>query len=106
MFISIVTQSLQNVGKPIEAEWCIYTSVNYTIIGSDNGLLPGRHQATVWTNTGILLIGPLGINFNEILIEVYMFSLRKMHLKMSSWNLRPFCLGLNDFKSIKQYQNN
>ena len=31
------------VCEPIEAEWCIYTSVNEVIIGSDNGLLPGRH---------------------------------------------------------------
>ena len=39
-------------------------------IGSDNGLSPGRRQAIIWTNAGILLIGPLGINFSEILIEI------------------------------------
>ena len=27
------------------------------IIGSDNGLSPGRRQAIIWTNAGILLIG-------------------------------------------------
>ena len=27
-----------------------------TIIGSDNGLSPGRRQAIIWTNAGILLI--------------------------------------------------
>ena len=31
-----------------------------TIIGSDNGLSPGRHQAIIWTDAGILLIGPIG----------------------------------------------
>ena len=31
-----------------------------TIIGSDNGLSPGRRQAIIWTNDGILLIGSLG----------------------------------------------
>ena len=31
-----------------------------TIIGSDNGLSPGRRQAIIWTNAGILLIRPLG----------------------------------------------
>ena len=31
-----------------------------TIIGSDNGLSPGRHQAIIWPNAGILLICPLG----------------------------------------------
>ena len=35
-----------------------------TIIASDNGLSPGRRQAIIWTNAGILLIGPLGTNFN------------------------------------------
>ena len=39
-----------------------------TIIGSDNGLSPGRRQAIIWTNAEILLIGNLGINFSEILI--------------------------------------
>ena len=43
---------------------------NLTIIGSDNGLSPGRRQAIILTNAGILLIGPLGTNFSEILIEI------------------------------------
>ena len=65
-----------------------------TIIGSDNGLLPGRHQAIIWSNAGILLIKPLGTNFNEMRIEILTFSFKKLHLKMSGkW--RPFCLGLN-----------
>ena len=66
-----------------------------TIICSDNGLSPGRRQAIIWTNAGILLIGPLGTNFSEILNEIQTFSLKKMHLKMSSGKWRPFCLGLN-----------
>ena len=53
------------------------------IIGSDNGLSPGRRQA-IWINDGILLTGPLGINFSEILIEINTFSFKNMHLKMSS----------------------
>ena len=39
-----------------------------TIIGSDNGLSPRRHQAVIWTKAGILLIGPLAKNFSESLI--------------------------------------
>ena len=66
-----------------------------TIVGSDNGLSPGWHQAIIRTNAGILLIGPLGINFNEILIGIQTFSLEKIHLKMASGKWRPFCLGLN-----------
>ena len=66
-----------------------------TIIGPDNGLLPGRRQAIIWTNDGILFIGPLGTNFSEILIEIYTFSFKKMHLKMSSGNWQPSSLRLN-----------
>ena len=66
-----------------------------TIIGSDNGLAPGRRQTIIWTNDGILLIGPLGTNFTEILIKILEFSFKKMRLKLSSAKWRPFCLGLN-----------
>ena len=70
---------------------------NLTIIGSDNGLSPGRRQAITWTNVGILLIGPIGINFSEMLMEIHTFWFKKIHLKMSGkW--RPFCLGLNVFE--------
>ena len=68
---------------------------NLTIIDSDNGLSPGRRQAIIWTNVGILLIGLLGTNFSEMLIEIHTFSFKKIHLKMSSGKWRPFCLGLN-----------
>ena len=66
-----------------------------TIIGSDNGLSPGRRQAIIWTNAGILLIGPPGTNFSEISIKILTFSFVKIRLKVSSAKWRPFCLGLN-----------
>ena len=66
-----------------------------TIIGSDNGLTPDRRQAIIWTNDGLLFIGPLGTNFSEILIEILTFLFKKMRLKMSSAKWRPFCPGLN-----------
>ena len=66
-----------------------------TIIGSDNGLSPDRRQAIIWTNVGLLLIGPLATNFSEILIEILIFSFKKIRLKVSSAKRRPFCLGLN-----------
>ena len=47
---------------------------NLTVIGSDNGLSPGRRQAIIWTNTGILFIGPLGTNLSEIFIKILTFS--------------------------------
>ena len=68
---------------------------NLTSLGPDNGLSPGRRQSIIWTDAGILLIGPLGTNFSEILIDIHTFSFTKMHLKMSSAKCRPFCLGLN-----------
>ena len=71
-----------------------------TIIGSDNGLSPGRRQAIIWTNAGILLIGPLGTILSEILIGIQSFSFRKMHLKISSAKWRPFCLGLNEWRCV------
>ena len=66
-----------------------------TIIGSDNGLSPGRRQAIIWTNAGLLSIGPLRTYFSENLIKIQQFSLKKMHVKMSSAKCRPSCLGLN-----------
>ena len=68
---------------------------NLTIIVSDNGLSPYRRQAIIWTNAGLLLIGPLGTNVGEILIEILTLSFKKMRLKVSCAKRRPFCLGLN-----------
>ena len=66
-----------------------------TIIGSDNGLSPGRRQAIIWTNVGLLSIGPLRTYFSENLIKIQQFPLNKMHMKMSSAKWRLSCLGLN-----------
>ena len=65
------------------------------IIGSDNGLWPGRHQAIIWTNARMLLIGPLGKHGSEMLIEIHTSSFKKMHVQMSSVKRRPLCPGLN-----------
>ena len=50
----------------------------WAIFGSDNCLLPDTRQTIIWTNAGILLIGPLGTNFSEILIEIVIFPFIKM----------------------------
>ena len=76
-----IQATLFNSLRPSDAYICVG---NLTIIGSDNGLSPGRRQAIIWTNPGILLIGPLGTNFSEILTKIPAFSFKKMHLKMSS----------------------
>ena len=72
-----------------------------TIIGSDNGLSPGRRQAIIWTNAGILLIRTLGTNFSEILGKIHSSSFKKMHLKMSSAKERLFILGLTELTVVR-----
>ena len=97
----VITHQCHNsnrLAKPPLTHWGRVTHicvVNLIIIGSDNGLSPDRRQAIIWTNAGILLIGTLGTNFSEILIEIHTFSFKKMRLKVSSAKWRPFCLGLN-----------
>ena len=56
---------------------------------------PGLRQANIWTNAGILLIGPLGTNSSEIIIGIRTFWFKKIRLKMSSGKWQSFCLGLN-----------
>ena len=50
-------------------------------IGSDNGLSPGRCQAIIWINPGILLMRTLGTNLNEVVSKIHTFSFKKMHLE-------------------------
>ena len=66
-----------------------------TIIGSDNGLSSGRRQAIIWTNARILLIGALGTNNSEIVIEIYTFSFKKKDLKMLFGKGAAILYGLN-----------
>ena len=85
------------VWKGLFTHWGRVTHIyvgNLTIIGPDNGLWPGRCQAIIWTNAGMLLIGPWGTNFSEILIGIHTFSFKKINLKMSSASIssRPQCV--------------
>ena len=61
------------IGWLIEAEWRIYVSARYSIIGSNNGLLPYWCQDIIGTNADLLLIGLLGTNlkgnFNLFILE-------------------------------------
>ena len=63
----------------------IYPSMNSASIGSCDGLSPVRRQAITWTNadllSDLLSIGPLGIKFSEIRINIHSFSFMKMRLK-------------------------
>ena len=89
---------LHCIGRHELTHWGRVTHIcvsNLPTIGSDNGLSPGRRQAIIWTNAGILLIGPLWTNFSEILIEIPTFSFKKMRLEVQSAKWRPCSLGLN-----------
>ena len=65
------------------------------IISSDNGLSPGKRQAIIWTNAGILFIWHLWTNFIEILIRIQIFSFQKctwnVVCEMASILSRPQC---------------
>ena len=69
------------------------------IIGPDNGLSPGRRQAIIWTNAGILLIRALGTNLTEVLGEIHTFSFKKnvfenLVFEMASILPRPQCVNI------------
>ena len=79
-FCRVTRCFLGHGGMPIDIQdlthWGRVTYIcvsDLILIGSDNGLSPGRRQAIIWTNAGILLIGLLGTNFSEILIEICIF---------------------------------
>ena len=86
----------------IEAKWHIYASVNKAIIGSDNGLSPGRRQPVIWTNDVILLIGPLATNFSEILYQnsklfVQENAFESVVCDMAAILSRPQCVKIYNF---------
>ena len=74
--------------RPSDAYICVG---NLAIMGTDQA----TSHHIVWTNAGLLLSGPLGTNFSEILTDFHRFWFKKMHPKRSSANWRPFFPGLN-----------
>ena len=62
-------------------------------IGPSNGLSPVWHRAITLINADSSTIGHLGTNFSWIWIEIWKFSFKKMHLKMSEKS-HSFCTGL------------
>ena len=73
--------------------WVMHICVSkLTIIRSDNGLSPCRHQAIIWNNAGIVWIWTFGTHFNEILSEIHIFSFKKIYFKVLYGKWQPFCL--------------
>ena len=94
-------------------DWRIYTLINLTLIGSDNGLSPVQRHAIMRNNVESLAVGPLGENLNHIFFEIQNFHLRKTfysklkifiqekQFKMSSakWRLQAYLYEYpHDFK--------
>ena len=93
---NMTQQAMKTSSYLIYWGWVLHICINnLTIIGPDDGLLPDRHQAIIWTNAVILLIQTLGTNLSEILSEIHTFSLNKMCLNMSPGKWWQFYLGLN-----------
>ena len=89
---TVLSTRSDSYSKPL-THWGRVTHIcvsKLTINGADNDLSPVWCQAIIWTNAGMLLIGPLWTNFSEILIENHIF----FHLKVSSGKWQPFCLSL------------
>ena len=102
----------------------VYASVNWTSIGSGNGLSPVRRQAITWAIVDLLSIGPLGTNFSEIYIKIQTFhswkciwkcrlrngvhwvswrATRVFNTSRPEWNAQNF--ADNTFKRIFLYEN-
>ena len=74
--------------------WGGGVEVNLFSIVSDNGLSPIRCQAITWNIAGLVSIGPLGTNFNEMWIEIQNFHSWKCLWKCHLPNWRPLCPGV------------
>ena len=50
--------------------WRLFLRVELTIsnIGSDNGLLPSRHQAIIWTNDGYFTNIYMSLSLSELML--------------------------------------
>ena len=104
----------------IEVEWHTHTHIyvyvyiyicvsKSTIVGSDNDLSPGRRQAIICTNDGILLIRPVGTNFNELLSSKFKyFHRRKYALKYCQIlpiSPRPQCVNATYWFLMDSYRS-
>ena len=73
-----------------------------TIIGSDNGLSSGQHQAIIWTNAGILFILTLGTTSREIVNEIHNIYSRKCIWKCCLFSFNNF-FRLTTKETLKLY---
>ena len=67
--------------------------MNRVSVDSDNGLLLIRRQAIIWTNAGLLSIGPLRTKFSEIVFKLQNFYSRKCIWRCHLWDGSHFAQG-------------
>ena len=83
---------------------CIYASLNWVIIGLNNGLFLVWHAAIIYTSIDFSSIKLRGTGFNEKIIKTNQFSLTKLHLKLSVILLR-FSSGEMSHRKIRSEVN-
>ena len=84
----------------IATGWHIHAAITSVIIGSDSGLSPMCRQVSIVRNAGLLLIGTLGTNFNEILDRNSSIYIHKNPFEISPAN-REVWLSLQTIKYVK-----
>ena len=99
LFTKILT-SLFNLSPP--SAMYMHQSVSWVSIGSDNGLSPIQRQAIILASAVLMTIGPIGINFNEILIKIPNFSFTKMHVNILCAKWLPFCPGRDELIQLEK----
>ena len=82
---------------------------NLTIIGSDNGLSPGRRQAIICTNAGILLFRTSETNLREILLQNSYIFIQENALENVVWIMatilsQPQCVKIISQKTVNPCQ--
>ena len=98
MALAFIQQGYIKYPKLLLTHWGRVTHIhvgNLAIFDTHNGLSPGRRQAIIRTIAGILLIGTLGTNVSDALIEIHIFSFKKLDLKIPSENGAHFFIGFN-----------
>ena len=75
--------------------WHMSPSINYDIIGSDDGLPHICVQALFWNNESIQLINSPGSDFSEIKIQIQSFSYVTINVKMPSMLSRRLSSGFS-----------
>ena len=67
MWVRVCCNIYVNISRPSDAYSLCVSKLGHH---SQSGLSPDHHQAIIWTNTVLLLIGPLGTKFSEIRIKI------------------------------------